>query len=70
MSVRAAVKPNSKVMKAFVVLLRQPGINFAKVSIMCGGPDWPTSVICGFLKLPMGNLLLGRAIDRSSTKCR
>ena len=22
----------------------------AEVGILCGGPDWPTSVLCGFLK--------------------
>jgi hypothetical protein len=58
-SIRAMVSPNSQLMKAFNYLLRQRGVTMAKVSIMCGGPDWPTSVICGFLKLPMCNLLLG-----------
>jgi len=57
--VRAMVSPNSKVMKTIRVLLQQPGFTLAKCSIMCGGPDWPTSVICGFLKLPVGGLLLG-----------
>ena len=58
-SVRAMVSPNSRIMKAINFLLRQPGVTLAKVSIMCGGPDWPTSVLCGFLKLSLPNLLLG-----------
>ena len=57
--IRAMVSPNSRLMKAIRILLSQPGISMAKVSIMCGGPDWPTSVICGFLKLRLCNLLLG-----------
>jgi len=57
--IRAIVQPNSRVMKAANYYLRQPGLTAAKVCIMCGGPDWPTSVICGFMKLPMKNLLLG-----------
>jgi len=58
-SVRAMVKPNSQLMKVAQVLLKKPGVTPAKVSIMCGGPDWPTSVICGLLKLPLHSLLLG-----------
>merc|ERR1712196_412121 len=31
----------------------------AKVCILCGGPDWPTSVLTGILKLPLGSMLIG-----------
>lgn len=38
-------------MRAVRYLLSQPGLTIAKASILCGGPDWPTSVLCGLLKL-------------------
>ena len=27
--------------------------------ILCGGPDWPTSVLCGILKLSVWQTLIG-----------
>lgn len=42
--VRAIVGPNSQQMKAVRYLLSRPGLTIAKASILCGGPDWPTSV--------------------------
>ena len=29
------------------------------VCILCGGPDWPTSVCTGILGLPLGEMLMG-----------
>lgn len=58
-SIRAMVSPNARLMKGIRVLLEQPGLSLAKSSIMCGGPDWPTSVLCGILKIPVCGLLLG-----------
>lgn len=58
-SVRAAVGVNSRLMKTIRILLMKPGLSIAKVSIMCGGPDWPTSVAAGILRVPVCGLLLG-----------
>merc|ERR1719229_2085794 len=30
-----------------------------KVAVLIGGPDWPTSVTCGILKVPIVPMLLG-----------
>ena len=46
-AVRYAVGINSLQMRAIRYCLEQPGLNPAKVCILCGGPDWPTSVLCG-----------------------
>ena len=57
--VRSLVSPNSRLMKALRVLLEQPGVTPAKVCVMCGGPDWPTSVLCGLLRLSCCQALAG-----------
>jgi hypothetical protein len=49
-SVRAIVGVNSSVIKAIKFELIKPGVSLSKVCIMCGGPDWPTSVLCGILR--------------------
>ena len=56
---RAFVGPNTIQMKAARYILSQPGITLAKSSILCGGPDWPTSVICGLLGLDCCSMLVG-----------
>ena len=48
--VRATVGVNSNLIKAIKFELMKPGVSVAKVCIMCGGPDWPTSVLCGILR--------------------
>uniref|UniRef100_A0A7S1S641 Uncharacterized protein n=1 Tax=Alexandrium catenella TaxID=2925 RepID=A0A7S1S641_ALECA len=40
-------------------VLRQKGFTMGKVAILCGGPDWPTSVLAGILKLPLIEMLVG-----------
>ncbi|KOO28596.1 hypothetical protein Ctob_015825, partial [Chrysochromulina tobinii] len=57
--VRSAVGINSPLMKAVRYLLEQPGLSLGKVMILCGGPDWPTSVLCGILRCPLPQILLG-----------
>merc|ERR1719272_505828 len=37
--------------RAIECVLRERGWTLGKVSILCGGPDWPTSVMAGVLKL-------------------
>jgi len=60
-SVLAMISINSNTMKAIRYILQQPGLTFAKVCVLCGGPDWPTSVLCGILKLSVCETLLGLA---------
>merc|ERR1712012_705617 len=50
---------NSTIMRAFKLLLSEPGLGLPKVSILTGGPDWPTSVFCGIIDLPLIPILIG-----------
>jgi len=45
--------------RAIEKILKQPGLGVQKVLILCGGPDWPTSVLTGILRLPVGQMLIG-----------
>lgn len=45
--------------RAIEKILSEPGLSIGKVSILVGGPDWPTSVTCGILKLNLPQMLLG-----------
>jgi len=47
------------VTRAIEQILRAPGLTVAKVSVLVGGPDWPTSVTCGILRLNIPQMLLG-----------
>jgi hypothetical protein len=58
-SIRALVRVNSVEMRASRMILEKPGLNFAKCAILVGGPDWPTSVITGILKLNVFQMMLG-----------
>mmetsp|Transcript_44313 Transcript_44313/g.77770 ORF Transcript_44313/g.77770 Transcript_44313/m.77770 type:complete len:1232 (-) Transcript_44313:145-3840(-) len=40
-------------------VLSKPGLSMGKVAILCGGPDWPTSVLAGILKLSVLQCELG-----------
>jgi len=57
--VRYAVGINSVQMRAIRYCLMQPGFTMAKVAILCGGPDWPTSVLCGILGVSWVEAMLG-----------
>ncbi len=57
--VRQTVGINSVEIRAMRKILRQPGLNFSKVVILVGGPDWPTSVLTGIMKLNLFQMLLG-----------
>ena len=57
--VRYTVGINSKQMRAIRYCLMQPGFSPAKIAILCGGPDWPTSVLCGILRVPLYESVLG-----------
>jgi len=58
-AVRKMVGVNSTTIRAIRFCLEKPGLSPAKVAILCGGPDWPTSVLCGILKLPLHECLIG-----------
>lgn len=45
--------------RAIEMILKEPGLTFGKVAILVGGPDWPTSVMCGILKMSMKQMLIG-----------
>jgi hypothetical protein len=57
--VRKFVQINSTEMRAIRVLLEVPGFNWKKCVILLGGPDWPTSVLTGILRLSVFQCLLG-----------
>mmetsp|Transcript_28788 Transcript_28788/g.54352 ORF Transcript_28788/g.54352 Transcript_28788/m.54352 type:complete len:839 (+) Transcript_28788:95-2611(+) len=58
-AVRQMVGINSDLMRTMRVILSKPGLSMAKCSILIGGPDWPTSVLCGILKLDLIPILIG-----------
>ena len=58
-SVRKVVGINSTFVKGMKLVLAQPGMGLDKVSILVGGPDWPTSVLCGIMKLDLIPVLVG-----------
>lgn len=45
--------------RAIEKILKIPGMGIGKVGILVGGPDWPTSVTCGILRLYIPQMLLG-----------
>jgi hypothetical protein len=45
--------------RAIEKILMTRGLNLPKVSVLVGGPDWPTSVLCGVLKLNLFQCCLG-----------
>jgi len=47
--------------RAIEVILKTSGLNIPKVAILLGGPDWPTSVLCGILKLNLFQCIVGTA---------
>mmetsp|Transcript_9953 Transcript_9953/g.20302 ORF Transcript_9953/g.20302 Transcript_9953/m.20302 type:complete len:845 (-) Transcript_9953:102-2636(-) len=57
--IRQMCNINSDMMRTMKVILMQPGITMAKCSILIGGPDWPTSVMCGIMGLDLIPILIG-----------
>jgi len=45
--------------RAIEKILKKSGLTMEKVAILCGGPDWPTSVLTGILRLSCPQMLLG-----------
>ncbi|CAD7941072.1 unnamed protein product [Amoebophrya sp. A25] len=59
--IRALVGVHTPTIRAIEVVLRQPGLGFGKCAILCGGPDWPTSVLCGILQCSLLQIMIGTA---------
>jgi len=57
--VRQFVGINSILMKAMRLVLNKDGLSVPKMAILVGGPDWPTSVLCGIMRLSLPQILLG-----------
>jgi len=57
--VRQLVAINSGPIRAANLILSDKKITLAKVTFLTGGPDWPTSVLCGILRLDLLPILLG-----------
>mmetsp|Transcript_28586 Transcript_28586/g.68827 ORF Transcript_28586/g.68827 Transcript_28586/m.68827 type:complete len:943 (-) Transcript_28586:155-2983(-) len=57
--VRQFVGINSSLMKAMRLVLGKDGLSVPKVAILIGGPDWPTSVLCGIMRLSLPQIMLG-----------
>jgi hypothetical protein len=45
--------------KAIEMILLERGLKLPKVSVLVGGPDWPTSVLCGILRLNLFQTCFG-----------
>jgi len=58
-AIRQLVGINSILMKAMRLVLSKNGLDVAKVAVLIGGPDWPTSVLCGIMKLGLPQIILG-----------
>jgi hypothetical protein len=56
--VRQLVGVNSLEIRAIRSVLLKPGLSFDKVCILCGGPDWPTNVLCGILRLSLCEMMI------------
>jgi len=59
LKVQQLIAVDSVPTKAIEMILKRPGLDIGKVAILIGGPDWPTSVTCGILRLSIPQMLLG-----------
>eukprot|EP00419_Tripos_fusus_P010723 CAMPEP_0172667638 /NCGR_PEP_ID=MMETSP1074-20121228/8557_1 /TAXON_ID=2916 /ORGANISM="Ceratium fusus, Strain PA161109" /LENGTH=678 /DNA_ID=CAMNT_0013484175 /DNA_START=306 /DNA_END=2342 /DNA_ORIENTATION=- len=57
--VKMMVAVHTPPMKAVKHILSRLGLNTAKVAVLIGGPDWPTSVLTGIYRLDAKEMLLG-----------
>ena len=58
-TVRTFCQVNSISIRAISRILDGEGLTKGKVAILCGGPDWPTSVLTGILGKSLPQMLLG-----------
>jgi len=57
--IQQLVGVHTTTIRAIEKILTRPGLTLEKVAILCGGPDWPTSVLTGILRLSLPQMLLG-----------
>lgn len=57
--IRQQAGVHKTVVRCIEHVLRQKGFTAGKVAILCGGPDWPTSVLAGILKLSVLEMEIG-----------
>lgn len=57
--VRSTVGVHKVGVRCIEAVLRKPGLSMGKVAILCGGPDWPVSVMAGVLRLSLFECLVG-----------
>jgi len=57
--IRQMCRVHSPFIRAVESVLRKPGLSFGKVMILCGGPDWPVSVLAGILRLSLVQCMIG-----------
>ena len=60
-AIKSMVGVNSQEIRVMKLILQDEEhcLTPAKVSILVGGPDWPTSVLCGILDLNLFSILTG-----------
>lgn len=46
-------------MKVMRLVIGRDGLSVPKVAMLIGGPDWPTSVLCGIMQLSLPQIMLG-----------
>jgi len=51
--VRQTVGVHKVTIRCIEAEMQKPGMSFGKVAILCGGPDWPVSVLAGVLGLSL-----------------
>lgn len=56
--IRSMAQVHTAEIRGIEKILKEPGVTAAKVSILIGGPDWPVAVLCGILRLPLGEVML------------
>lgn len=68
--IQQTVGVHKVMIKAIEKILKTKGFNVPKVAVLVGGPDWPTSVICGILRLNLFQVILGTTpVILVSTPC-
>lgn len=58
-AVKQFIGVHTPFMKALRYILSEKELSRAKVAVLTGGPDWPTSVLTGILNLPLFSMLYG-----------
>ena len=58
-SIRSLTGVNTDIMKAIKLVLETNPVSILSMSILCGGPDWQVSTLCGILKLKYGGIFMG-----------